>query len=184
MNSIKIIWVLLLLSAAPFHFRCQDTNKVFTAEQEEAAEMWLANLYEVGVSLKGDSLFISDEAFDLMRNDKIRELMYPEEYKWEYVKGFIKLNELKRAFWYMINLYSTNEENKKLVVRSVITYNQTLDMPKALTASLYTYGYMDPKISKIVDGVPQVYAPHILETKLKVVKEMIYYLDKYEAKEE
>ncbi|KPM49668.1 hypothetical protein [Jiulongibacter sediminis] len=140
---------------------------------------WLSELYEAGVFMTEDSLQINQESLELLRNEDYRNLIYPEIYSWEITKRLIEARRLKPAFWYMINLYPQNDQNKDLVVKAMLTYDSIFQMDKVLISTFYTYCYMDPEIGQIVDGDPRIDAPHILEQKLHFVREIIFYMEEF-----
>ena len=140
---------------------------------------WVKDLYEPGVSLDEDNVLINEESRRLLNDVNYRKLMYPDQYTWGVAMEFIKRQELNKAFWYFINLYRTDDKNKELVVKSVLTYNRIFKMEEIMVSTFYTYCYMDPEVAKIVDGKSEITAPHILEEKLMVVKEILFYLDKF-----
>jgi hypothetical protein len=105
--------------------------------------------------------------------------MYPATYTWEAAADLIKKQEIKKAVWYFINLYTINDENKELVIKSLLVYNKFFKMDKVLMGSFYTYSLTDPEIGKIANGHSEITAPHIMEKKLNALKAMLYYLDKY-----
>ena len=66
-----------------------------------------------------------------------------------------------------------------MVVKSVISYDSAFNMEEMLINTFYTYCFMDPKISVIKDGSPEIVHPDILEEKLNDVKEIVAYVMKY-----
>ncbi len=154
----------------------QDYNQ----NTEDAASLaMLLDLYEHGVDLKNDSIFINEESKRLISSEEARVEMYPKVYTWNNALKLINNQELKKAFWHLINLSMISEANKNMVVKSVLTYDKMLRMDEVLISTFYTYCYMDPKIGKFKDGKPIIVAPHILEQKLRAVQEIIYYVQKY-----
>lgn len=145
----------------------------------EALVEWLSGLYEQGVSFENDSLIISEESNKVLNDSIYRKLIYPKVYNWDQAMRFVQSQELNKAFWYFINLYSINDQNKELVLKCLATYDDLFIVDKMLISTFYTYCYMDPQIGQIVDGTTDITAPHILEAKLRTVKELIYYLDAY-----
>lgn len=140
---------------------------------------WLRELYEPGVAVVEDSIVINEEAAKLLKDEAYRKIVYPEVYSWQTTLEFIKQQELKKAFWFMLNLYDESEQNKQLVVKSLLTYDALFKMDKILVSTFYTYSLTDPEIGEITDGKSVVTSPHILEQKLQSLKEILYYLDKY-----
>ncbi len=156
-----------------------QTPTAFKNTDEAQIKIWLKDLYEPGVSVTEDSVFINAEASKLINDEQYRNLLYPKTYSWQAAIVFIQKQELKKAFWYFINLYSLNEKNKEIVVKAILAYDKLFKMDKILVSTFYTYSLIDPEIGSIVNGQSKITAPHILEKKLQVVKELLFYLDKY-----
>ena len=97
-------------------------------------------------------------------------------------KIFMADQELKKAFWYMLNLYLVNDQNKDLVIKSILTYNTLFKMDEVMEATYKTYALLDPEIGEVVNGKSQITAPPILEEKLNALKEILLYIEKYAEK--
>ncbi|QGY44427.1 hypothetical protein GM418_12380 [Maribellus comscasis] len=145
---------------------------------------WLIDLNQKGLELKGDSLIVSQEVLKVLDDEAYRKTIYPEIYSWEPAIQFIQKEELKPAFWYFINMYPENEKNKELVIKSVITYDQLFKMDELLINTFYTYSFLDPEIGKINNGVPEIIRPDVLEKKLKVVNEIVSYVQAFRKNQE
>lgn len=148
---------------------------------EAQISTWIKDLYEPDVSVAEDSVFINAEASKLMQDVQYRNLLYPKTYTWQAALAFVQKQELKKAFWYFMNLYSENDQNKELVIQAILTYDKLFKMDKVLVSTFYTYSLIDPEIGSIKDGHSQITAPHIMEKKLQVLKELLFYLDKYKS---
>lgn len=155
-----------------------DSIKQLQKDNEEILE-WMENLYEHGISATEDSIFINEESLRLMNDESYRNTIYPTIYTWEMTTRFLSSQELKKAFWYMINLYSVNDQNKNLVIKSVLTYNKLFKMDEVLEATYKTYALTDPAIGTFHDGKSDITNPHILEKKLNSLKEILYFIEKY-----
>lgn len=147
-------------------------------EQNETGN-WIAGLYEMGMTVTEDSIVISKEFQKVLEDEAYRDILYPESYSWQQALDFMQANELKKAFWFFINLYVENEQNKELVVKSILAYDQLLKMDEVLIATFYTYSFMDPEVSIIKNGQPEITRPDILEAKLRTVKEIVGYIYAY-----
>ena len=143
------------------------------------AEQWIKNLTEKGIEIKNDSLFISDDYKRAINDINYRKIVYPENYKWEYVAACIKMNNLKPAFWHLINLYSKSSKDKEMTLKFILTYDSIFLMDEVLLATFYTYSFMDPETSVIKEGKPEIIRPDILDRKLNNVNEMVSYLIQY-----
>ena len=146
----------------------------------ETSIAWIKNLYEPGVRIDEDSISISPEVNLLLTDSLYRASAYPEKYTWEAAVILIQKTELKKAFWYLINLYLTNDQkSKNIVVKTVLAYDRLFIMDKVLVSSFYTYCYTDPEIGTIKNGQPDITKPNVLETKFDAMKEIIYFVEKY-----
>ena len=181
-NPFFILLITLFSLAATKGYSQSATLAVAdTGKQEDSALIWLKELYEPGVSLQADTLLINKEAQRLLNDEQYRNTMYPATYTWEAAAGFVQKQEIKKAIWYFINLYMIDDQNKEMVIKSILVYNKLFKMDKVLMSSFYTYSLTDPEIGKIENGHSEITAPHIMEKKLNVLKEILYYLNKYKA---
>ena len=134
---------------------------------------WVGTLYEHGVRIEEDSMVLSVEVQHIITDDTLRSSIYPEVYTWEQTLLLMQQMELKRAFWFLINLYP---QQKELVMRTVLGYDELFEMDHALVAAFYTYAMLDPAVCDFVDGKPMIKRPDIVEAKLASVKEMVGYV--------
>lgn len=172
-------YVILLIST--FSVLCQaQTEKMNNDTLQLLNNLeWLSNLNEKGLEIDGDSIKIGKDFQKLLTDSAYFNTMYPDNYSWEQTMDFIQKQELKEAFWYMINLYPESEKNKELVLRSVITYDQILKMDEVMVNAFNTFCYADPEISRIENDRPEIVHPDIFELKLGVVKEIVGYVQHY-----
>ncbi len=184
-SNFFIVFLFTVFSMAPAKGHCQTAllPVADTTKQNEFGIAWLKDLYEPGVVLQADTLLINKEAERLLHDEQYRQVMYPATYTWEAAGRFIQKQEIKKAVWYLINLYTLNDQNKELVIKSVLVYNKFFKMDKVLMSSFYTYSLTDPEIGKIENGHSEITAPHIMEKKLNALKAILFYLDKYKAEE-
>nr|NQU91737.1 hypothetical protein [Bacteroidota bacterium] len=176
---ISICVPMILLGQIP-----DSLNSKIDQAQEIAIINWMANLNEKGLEMTDDSLFIGNEFHKVLNDASYRDTIYPETYSWEQALGFIKTMELKKAFWFFINLYAENDLNKELVIKSVLTYDQLFKMDEIMVNTFYTYCFMDPEISIIQDGKPEIVHPDILEAKMRTVKEIVGYIIGYRQQQQ
>lgn len=162
----------------------QNTSKDSIRKAYDSSMLaWLKDLYEPGVKVTEDSIFISKESERLLKDKEYRKVIYPAVYTWEQTKTYIQMQDIKKALWFFINLYLVNDQNKELVIKSLLIYDKLFKIDKVLVSSFYTYSFTDPEIGSIEDGHSTITAPHIMEKKLNALKTMLFYLDKYRAKE-
>ena len=173
------LFILIVLVSASLNGVLGQTPQ--QADNDSIVSSWVQSLYEPGLKITEDTIIISLETQRLIESEDYRKLAYPPSYSWDITKGLIKLGKLKMAFWYLINLYSQNEENRSIVLKSIITYDKLFRMDEVLVSVFYTYCYLDPEIGYIKNGEPIITAPQILDEKFQSVKEIIYYLDKYKS---
>lgn len=150
-----------------------------TNQQEEEYRKWLDNLYEVGVKVEGDSIYITEETRRVAGDTAYRKLIYPETYDWTAANALFKQMQYKIAFWYLINIYYTDVDQRENVLKYVLTLEEVFAMDKVLISVFYTYGLLDPEVADIVNGKPNIHHPEIVEQKLAAVKEMVQYILAY-----
>jgi hypothetical protein len=147
-----------------------------THQQEEEYRKWLDNLYEVGVKVEGDSIYITEETRKVASDSAYRLLIYPETYDWTAANALFKQMQYKIAFWYLINIYYNDASQRENVLKYVLTLEEVFAMDKVLISVFYTYGLLDPEVADIVHGKPNFHHPEIVEQKLASVKEMVQYI--------
>lgn len=140
---------------------------------------WIEDLYKEDVTIVNDSVKIGKETTRLISDESYRKVMYPLNYSWEMVVYFIGKHDIKRACWFLLNLYLADEKNKELVIKSLLAYDKVFKMDKILTNTFYTYILADSEAGSVVDGEFKLTAPHIMDKKLNGLREILFYLDKY-----
>lgn len=174
-------FLLLTLAFCLLSFSQDKNSKSITVSKKDAVNTLdlLQTLNEKGLDMSKDSIIESEEFKRIINDKEYRNSIYPETYTWEHTIAYIKSKELKKAFWYLINIYPTSDKNKELVLKSVITYDQLVKMDEVMINTFYTYSFTDPTISEIKDGKPEIIRPDILEIKLNNVKEIVTYVKFY-----
>ena len=175
MNNLVIIPLFLFLT---FDIYCQDNQAIQSIDYNTLFSK-IEELDDIGVLMTEDSFFINNETRRLLSDSVYRRVIYPDMYSWNGVQELITKQELKKAFWYFINLYSVNEENRNFVLKSILTYDSIFDMKTVMVNVFYSYCFMDPEIGMIKNGIPEMTSPDIFEKKLGIVKEIVMYIDKY-----
>jgi hypothetical protein len=150
-----------------------------TAESEKYWTAWLKDLYELGVVMDKDSIKINDEAKKIILDTNFRKAVYPPSYTWEGAIYLLKIMELKKGFWYLINLYAADTANRKMVIETLVPFDKLMDMEKVMTSTFYTYALLDPKICTISNGKPVITRPDIVEREFAQLKEIISYIEYY-----
>ncbi|WP_372794564.1 hypothetical protein [Lutibacter sp.] len=179
------LFIMLVICSLPVIFHGQTTNsQLGSAKQvnDKAILLWLKSLNQRGVEMVGDSVIVSEEFEKVFNDKKYRIEIYPKIYTWEKTVEFIKSQEIKIAFWYLINLYSLNNKNKETVIQSILMYDKLFKMDEILINTFYTYSFMDSEINILINGKPEIVHPDILEKKLANVKEIVNYIKIYNEK--
>ena len=148
--------------------------------QDEASEQellalyngWIENLYEFGVRMEGDTFIVTEEAKLAAMDSASRYLLYPDAYTWQRVSLLIEGRDLKRAIWYLINLWYDNE-NRELAANLLNSLRENIDLPRALAASYYTFIFFDPEVGHFANNKPVIDHPDVMEGKLNSIREMI-----------
>jgi len=181
MNKTVLKLILLCLSFLVMfsHTHGQTDSEIQLQEDNEKVLEWIEDLYEHGVSTSEDSISINKETHRLINDQSYRNEIYPTVYTWNKAMHFMASQELKKAFWYMLNLYLENDKNKDLVIKSILTYNSLFKMNEVMEATYKTYALLDPGIGKFNEGQFEITKPHMLESKLNALKEILYFIEKY-----
>lgn len=182
----KIV-IVLFICCLPFVCLSQTSKKTnIELSNEKRVEIlkWYLDTTEKGIEKTGDSIKTGKEFQKVLTDENYRASIYPDTYKWEQALIFIKKQEIKQAFWFFINLYPENETNKKLIVQSILAYDEVFKMDEMMVNTFYTYSFMDPEISVIKEGKPEIIHPDILEEKLRNVKEIVGYILAYRKQQE
>lgn len=173
----RLTFLLFLLTSSLFTFS-QDSNNLKThadslADLEVKAAKWIKELYEGGLTADSDSVYISAEFKKLINDEIYRKSCYPDEYTVEKTVELLKANQIKKAFWFLINIYPLNEKNKEVVTRTLLLYTKVYEVEKIISASFYTYCYTDPTIGTVKNNKPEILHPEMMEKKLKDTNEII-----------
>lgn len=155
-----------------------DLNKMSNEDQVKILN-WYFSTSEMGIEKTKDSIKLGKEFIKVLNDEAYRKTLFPETYTYEKVIDFIKQMQLKPAFWYLINLYPQNDKNKITLIKIILAYDKVFKMDEMLVNVFYTYSFMDPEISVIKEGGPEIIRPDILEKKLSYVKEMVSYVRYY-----
>ncbi|NOR74449.1 MAG: hypothetical protein GQ525_04760 [Draconibacterium sp.] len=178
---LKLIIILICCFPLVLFGQTQDNTK---KQNNDTIPAWLTELAEKGYEINEDSLIVSDEFLKVLNDSNYSALLYPKTYTWTQATRFIDTQELKKAFWFFVNLYPENETNKKIVVRSILAYEKVFKMDEVIVNTFYTYSFMDPEVSEIIDGKPEITRPDIMESKLRDVKEIVEYIHIYREQQE
>lgn len=176
---ILITYLIILIGWLPGYSQpAPETHGKSSEEASEQIVRWLADLYDYGIYAGEDSLLVTAEVQNILLNEKLQKLLYPEEYTWEIALLLLERMELKKAFWYFIHLYP---ENKELVMKSIIHYDKIFAMDHVLLGVLYTYAMVDPEVCTLADGRPVITRPDKIEEKLRTVEEIVGHIMHYRA---
>src|SRR3954469_14259662 len=96
----------LLLFVAHSQSKYFHANNVESLQKKEKYwSAWVNDLYEMGVQITNHSIRMNEEAKKVVRDSNYRKIIYPELYCWPTTLWLLRNMELKKACWYMINLY-------------------------------------------------------------------------------
>lgn len=176
-DAIIIIWMVLVVLQVNAQSDSVHLQQPLTVKDKEIVN-WVGTLYEQGVQIDKDSLILSIEVQQLLADEDLKKALYPQEYTWPAALTYLNAMELKKGFWFLINLYP---ENKDLAMRTILAYDELFEMDYALLGAFYTYSMIDPLVCQIQEGVPVITRPDIVEAKLASVKEMVGYIQAYRS---
>jgi hypothetical protein len=160
----------------------QETEEQSQDYKDSVIIGWIQELYTSDIFVEGDSTRYLLEKEKLLGDSVYRQLVYPETYTWPVAAELIQRQELKKAFWYFINLYRDDKKNKEMVLKCFLTYAKIFKMDEVIFNTFYTYCATDPQISEIKNGEAIIYAPHILEEKEDAMIEILAYMKQYREK--
>ena len=155
----------------------QSISKDDLIEFDAQSKEWLTDLNTIGVINKEGVMILNDESKKILKDSLYYKVIYPKIYTWEDTLYLMKKMAMKQAFWYLINLYDSDSGNKELVLKTLIPFDEIMQMDKIIISSFYSYIAFDPDTTTIVDGaISEVMRPDIAERKLIAVKEIISYI--------
>ena len=177
----KNIALVIILNVFCFTTYGQDSTeaKINAAlEKEKYWQNWITNLYEIGIEKRSDSFKISADVKKIILNSSYRKTFFPVKYTFQAVAEFYRAMEIKKAMWYMINIYGsdTSKESKEYILKLILPFEQGLEVDKVLISTFYTYALIDPAVGTFTNGRIHIQRPDILEAKFNAVKEMIGYV--------
>lgn len=143
---------------------------------------WFSNLQEMGVETRNDSMIVREEVIKLFSDSLYRKSVYPPTYTWTEAIKLLREMELKKAFWYMLNLYETDSLNRPYVLGTFMAYDSLMSMDKILLSTYYTYAFADPRVSRVKNNRPEIFRPDLLERGLGRVKDIIAHIWYYRKK--
>ncbi|MCW3110723.1 MAG: hypothetical protein JWQ09_5229, partial [Segetibacter sp.] len=176
MKRIILVITLQVLGMSSF---CQDSTaakKMAREETEKYWQTWIKDLYEVGVEQTKDSIKVSAEVKKIILDSNYRKTIYPAAYTLPVSADLLKRMEIKKAMWYLINMYGPNKESKDMVLKIILPFEQGLEMDKVLISTFYTYAMIDPSVGSLKNGKIVINRPDLLEQKFNTVKEMVGYI--------
>lgn len=184
---VTVISSLFYLLTLPLHLHCQsDTLAPFVVshEQEMQAQQWIDNLYEMGIRIEGDTVFVSEETRKIAADTAYRAMIYRTPYSWAEANNLFDKKQFKIAFWYLLNIYQDNPSGREKVIKYVLSFDHLFQMDKVMTSVFYTYAFLDPQVAIIIDGKPDVRHPEIIEEKQAVLREIVQYIWAYRERKE
>ena len=150
-----------------------------SSPQVVSNEVWLRHIYDMGVDNSGDTLRIGPESRRVLNDASYRKPLYPARYTWPLTVALLKQMEIKKALWFLINIYATDPPSREMALRTVLAYEEVCATDKALLGAFYTYAFMDPQVSTIRNGKLSITRPDVLEGRLKTTREMIAHILNY-----
>ena len=186
-KPLGLLLLLFLMGTLVYSQPTVSENSTITEAQlkemmanEEVLNEWLVKVQTPGGIVNENKMIFSDEAQKLAQDEAYRESVYKDVYSLADVKESIEKFEIQKAFWRMINLYPND---KQLMLQFIYAYDPIVPADKLVTASFYTYAFFDPRITKIVDGKPDVYRPDLFEEYFRITKEIVQYVAMLREKE-
>ena len=171
---VRITIIIICLNITILSFA--QTAPIVAADTSTAVQFikdWEKDFLDVGISIDKDSFHVNNEARKLLLDSQYRLSTYPQKYTWPDAISLLNKMELKKAFWFMMNLYKTDISHKELALQTFVLYDSLVDMEKILINTFYTYSLTDPEVCFFKNGKTEIRRPDILEAKFANIKEII-----------
>jgi hypothetical protein len=140
---------------------------------DERGSEWLEKQTTPGLRMDSTKLFMDDEVKRIVRDSAYRDSIFRQPYTFVDVARNLAAGNFRLAFYNLIDLYP---KNKATVLRYVMAYDAAVPAEKFVAAAYYTYAMLDPRITKIVDGKPDIYRPDIMEELFHNANEITAYV--------
>lgn len=139
----------------------------------DSATVWLNKQVKPGLNMDSSKITYDEEVKRIISDPVYRDSVYRQPYTWLDVRNTLQRNNIRLAFWQLINLYPTNKEK---VLKIALAYDQAIKGEKLVNAAFYTYAMLDPRITKIEEGKPNIYRPDIMEELFHFANEISAYV--------
>lgn len=188
MTVIRTAIICLVLSIASLQTAYGQDKRVTLDSAQYAAlakvdslyRHWYAKNTKPGITYDSTSFTFDTEVQRIISDPVYRFTVYKDPYTWEDVKHSLKHSEMKLAFWQMLNLYP---KYKKQVLKFILAYDKVIPTNDIVTGAYYTYAMLDPRITKITSGKPELKRPDILEDLFHDMNEIVTYIIAYREQE-
>ena len=128
------------------------TKKNDAMASEVHWQKWIKDLYEVGVEQVKDSVKISEDVKQIILDTNYQKSIYPAVYTMPATVDLFKKMEIKKAMWYLINIYGQVKELRQPILNLILPFEKGLEMDKVLISTFYTYAMIDPEIGSFKNG--------------------------------
>jgi hypothetical protein len=185
-NAVRVLAFMIVLVASQYLVKgrddhsfsriTDDTVQLDSAqfrqlqETEKLYQEWFVDQVTPGIRSDSARIHFSDEARRLIGDTTYRDSIYRQPYTFTQVRDALTTTNIRLASWYMLNLY---RQQPDIVKRFLMQYDAVVDADKFLIAAYYTYALLDPRITRIVDGKPEVIRPDIMDELFHDMNEII-----------
>jgi hypothetical protein len=170
-----ILFVILLGYCPLVAMSGQDTLRLDSAQAKELinaneqAKKWIERQTTPGLRLDSNQMVFDEEVKRIVNDSVYRDSVYRQPYTFKDVAGSLSKGNLRLAFYQMINLYPTDKER---VIKYTTAYDQAVEADKIVKSAYYTYALLDPRITKIEQGRPNIFRPDIMEELFQYANEI------------
>lgn len=137
---------------------------------EQVAAAWLKIQTTSGVQMDSGRIVFDDEARRLIADSAYAASVYPDTIGADQFRDAVAEMNLRRAFYYLIDLYDAHPNEMMAIL---MAYDRIIPVEKVLRASFYTYAFLDPAITTIVNGRPEITHPDIFDAKFRRTNSVI-----------
>lgn len=137
---------------------------------DSAVTVWLEKEMTPGIRKDSTKMIFDEEVQRIIKEQWYRDSIFRVPYTMVSLRNALSKMELRYAAWQMINIYQY-QPNEVLAI--LLNYETVLKTDKLLSAGFYTYALLDPRITRFVDGKPDIYRPDIMDELFGTMNAMI-----------
>ena len=128
--------------------------------QEDSAQVWINAQIEPGVKFDSNKFYLDTEVKAIIQDPEYAAWIYQTPHTLVQFRDALSIKNLRLAFWISVRIY---REQRPVILPILVAYDELIEVDKVLKAGFQTYSFLDPRITKIENGKPEVHRPDILD---------------------